>query len=85
MRMNLDLDELPALVRLAGDEGVESLSVQHRCHDFGEDSPPAQYQPMRAFINGQTLLGMNGPGLMRYSPWPAPWPNGWVSRCACPT
>jgi radical SAM protein with 4Fe4S-binding SPASM domain len=55
MRMNLD--ELPALVRLAGDEGVESLSVQHLCHDFGEASLPAQYQPMRAFINGQTLLG----------------------------
>jgi len=54
MRMNLE--ELPALVRLAGDEGVESLSVQHLCHDFGEDSLPAQYQPMRAFINGQTLL-----------------------------
>jgi radical SAM protein with 4Fe4S-binding SPASM domain len=54
MRMNLD--ELPALVRLAGDEGVESLSVQHLCHDFGEDSLPPQYQPMRSFINGQTLL-----------------------------
>ena len=54
MRMNLD--ELPALVRLAGDEGVESLSVQHLCHDFGEESLPAQYQPMRSFINGQTLL-----------------------------
>lgn len=54
MRMNLD--ELPALVQLAGDEGVESPSVQHLCHDFGENSLPAQYQPMRAFIHGQTLL-----------------------------
>ena len=54
MRMNLD--ELPDLVRLAAREGVASLSVQHLCHDFGEDSLPPQYQPMRAFINGQTLL-----------------------------
>ena len=36
-----------ALVRLAGAEGVESLAVQHLCHDFGEDSLPAQHQVAR--------------------------------------
>lgn len=55
--MRRNLDELPALVRLASEEGAEGLSVQHLCHDFGESSLPQQYQPMRAFIDGQTLLG----------------------------
>jgi radical SAM protein with 4Fe4S-binding SPASM domain len=54
--MRGNLAELPALVRLAAREGVDSLSVQHLCHDFGESSLPAQYKPMRAFIDGQTLL-----------------------------
>jgi radical SAM protein with 4Fe4S-binding SPASM domain len=54
--MRENLDELPALVRLASREGAESLSVQHLCHDFGETSLPGQYQPMRHFINEQTLL-----------------------------
>ena len=55
MRMNLD--QLPRLVQLARAEGAESLSVQQLCHDFGEDSLPAQYRPMRAFIDEQSLLG----------------------------
>lgn len=54
--MRQNLDELPGLVRLASAEGVPSLSVQHLCHDFGESSLPARYQPMRAFIDAQTLL-----------------------------
>jgi radical SAM protein with 4Fe4S-binding SPASM domain len=55
MRMNLD--QLPGLVRLAKAEGAASLSVQQLCHDFGEASLPAQYKPMRAFIDAQSLLG----------------------------
>jgi radical SAM protein with 4Fe4S-binding SPASM domain len=54
--MRGNLTELPDLVRLASAEGVASLSVQHLCHDFGEASLPAQYRPMRAFIDDQTLL-----------------------------
>jgi radical SAM protein with 4Fe4S-binding SPASM domain len=54
--MRQNLAELPALVRLASEEGVESLSVQHLCHDFGEASLPEHYRPMRAFIDAQTLL-----------------------------
>jgi radical SAM protein with 4Fe4S-binding SPASM domain len=54
--MRQNLDELPALVRLANEEGAESLSVQHLCHDFGESSLPELYQPMRTFIDHQTLL-----------------------------
>jgi radical SAM protein with 4Fe4S-binding SPASM domain len=54
--MRQNLDELPELVQLASREGVEALSVQHLCHDFGETSLPEQYHPMRSFIDGQTLL-----------------------------
>jgi radical SAM protein with 4Fe4S-binding SPASM domain len=54
--MKRNLSQLPALVRLAAREGVESLSVQHLCHDFAESSLPPQYKPMRAFIDEETLL-----------------------------
>jgi MoaA/NifB/PqqE/SkfB family radical SAM enzyme len=53
--MRANLAELPALVRLASEEGVESLSVQQLCHDFSEDSLPQHYQPMRAFIDSESL------------------------------
>src|SRR5947209_3819239 len=36
--MRQNLHELPDLVRLAHREGMESLFVQHLCHDFGESS-----------------------------------------------
>lgn len=54
--MRQNLEELPELVRLAKREGVEAVSVQHLCHDFGEASLPEHYQPMRSFIDAQTLL-----------------------------
>jgi radical SAM protein with 4Fe4S-binding SPASM domain len=54
--MRANLAELPDLVRLAHDEGIDTLSVQHLCHDFGESSLPEQYRPMRAFIEQETLL-----------------------------
>ncbi|MES2535979.1 MAG: radical SAM protein [Pseudomonadota bacterium] len=55
--MRQNLDELPALVRLASAEGAQSLSVQQLCHDFGESSLPERYKPMRTFIDEQALLG----------------------------
>ncbi len=54
MRMNLP--EFPDLVRLAHARGVDTVFVQHLCHDFGESSLPAQYRPMRQFVDEQTLL-----------------------------
>lgn len=54
--MRQNLAELPELVRLAHEEGIDTVSVQHLCHDFGESSLPEKYQPMRAFIEEQTLL-----------------------------
>ncbi|MDB5307997.1 MAG: Radical domain protein [Gemmataceae bacterium] len=55
--MRLNLHELPALVRLAHGTGIDAVFVQHLCHDFGEAGLPAKYQPMRRFVDEQTLLG----------------------------
>jgi MoaA/NifB/PqqE/SkfB family radical SAM enzyme len=54
--MRRNLEQLPALVRLAGEYGVYSLSVQHLAHDFGESSLPLRYRPMREFVEEETLL-----------------------------
>jgi radical SAM protein with 4Fe4S-binding SPASM domain len=54
MRMNLA--ELAAIVHLAHGYGIPEVSVQHLCHDFGEDTLPAHYRPMRSFVDQQTLL-----------------------------
>jgi radical SAM protein with 4Fe4S-binding SPASM domain len=54
--MRRNLHELPQLVRLARREGIETVSVQHLCHDFGESTLPEKYRPMRAFVDRETLL-----------------------------
>lgn len=56
--MRRNLEELPGLVRLAHAHGVRSVSVQHLAHDFTEDTLPAKYRPMRAFVDAETLLGV---------------------------
>jgi len=54
--MRQNLHELADLVRLAARVGVDSVFVQHLCHDFGEDTLPAHYRPMHEFVAEQTLL-----------------------------
>jgi radical SAM protein with 4Fe4S-binding SPASM domain len=54
--MRENLEELPDLVKLAHDEGIDTVFVQHLCHDFGESSLPERYASMRSFIDNQTLL-----------------------------
>ncbi len=54
--MRENLEELAPLVAQAADWGVDAVSVQHLCHDFGEASLPAHYRPMREFVDAQTLL-----------------------------
>lgn len=54
--MRQNLHELPELVRLAHAYTIETIHVQHLCHDFGESSLPAHYRPMRDFVQEQTLL-----------------------------
>lgn len=55
--MRRNLDELPALVRLAHAHGVAAVSVQQLAHDFTESSLPAKYASMRAFVDAETLTG----------------------------
>src|SRR5581483_3659540 len=55
--MRENLHELPGLVTLAHTYRFEMLSVQHLCHDFGEESLPPHYRPMRDFVQQQSLLG----------------------------
>jgi len=40
---------------MAAQLGIGTVFVQHRCHDFGENSLPGQCEPMRAFVAGETL------------------------------
>ena len=54
--MRQNLHELPDLVRLAKRWQFESVFVQHLCHDFSESTLPAQFRPMREFVQNQTLL-----------------------------
>jgi MoaA/NifB/PqqE/SkfB family radical SAM enzyme len=54
--MRQNLHELPEIVKLAHRYGMESVFVQHLCHDFGESSLPGHYRPMRDFVEAETLL-----------------------------
>ncbi len=54
--MRQNLHELPDLVRFAHRWSMESIFVQHLCHDFGESSLPERYLPMRDFVQQDTLL-----------------------------
>jgi MoaA/NifB/PqqE/SkfB family radical SAM enzyme len=55
--MRRNLAELPALVELAHAHGVDRVFVQHLCHDYGEETLPAAYRPMREFVDAETLAG----------------------------
>jgi radical SAM protein with 4Fe4S-binding SPASM domain len=64
--MRRNLHELPELVRLARELQVDTLSVQHLCHDFGEADLPAKYRPMRAFVSDETLLNEDPQRIAQY-------------------
>src|SRR5690242_18220262 len=64
--MRQNLPELPAIVRFAAQYEMESIFVQHLCHDFGESSLPANYLPMRDFVQEQTLLEEEPQRIERY-------------------
>jgi radical SAM protein with 4Fe4S-binding SPASM domain len=64
--MRQNLHELPDLVRLAHRWSMEEMFVQHLCHDFAESSLPAQYRPMREFVQAQTLLEDDPERVERY-------------------
>ena len=54
--MRRNLAQLPHLVRLAHRYGVHSVAVQHLAHDFTEGTLPGKYEPMRSFVDAETLL-----------------------------
>ena len=54
--MRRNLGELAAIVELAAEHGVGEVFVQHLCHEYGEESLPERYRPMRAFVARETLL-----------------------------
>jgi len=53
--MRRNLEQLPALVRLAHAYRAHSLSVQRLAHDFSESSLPPRYRSMREFVDRETL------------------------------
>ncbi|WP_435018227.1 radical SAM protein [Tundrisphaera sp. TA3] len=64
--MRQNLHEFPDLVRLAHRLRIDSIFVQHLCHDFGEGSLPEKYRPMREFVSGQTLADEDHERIRRY-------------------
>lgn len=55
--MRRNLEELADIVSLARAHGVDTVFVQHLCHDFSEAGLPAAYRDMRRFVEAETLLG----------------------------
>ena len=82
--MRQNLHELPDLVRLAHRLSIDTVFVQHLCHDFGESSLPANYRPMRDFVEAETLLNedrdRDPAGLRRGDERVA---ASWASTCGC--
>lgn len=55
--MRRNLDELAGIVELAAAHGVDTVFVQHLCHDYGESTLPEAYHSMREFVANESLLG----------------------------
>jgi MoaA/NifB/PqqE/SkfB family radical SAM enzyme len=55
--MRRNLRELPDLVSMAADLGMEEVFVQHLCHSFEEPGLPAHYRLMAAFVRGEAVTG----------------------------
>jgi MoaA/NifB/PqqE/SkfB family radical SAM enzyme len=53
--MRQNLAELPALVRLAADHGVDAVLVQRLAHPLDEPTLPGRYIPVRTFIDSAQL------------------------------
>src|SRR3954451_13716921 len=64
--MRWNLHEFPDLVRLAHRLSIDTVFVQHLCHDFGESRLPSHYRPMREFVDDETLVGEDPSRVDRY-------------------
>jgi radical SAM protein with 4Fe4S-binding SPASM domain len=50
-----NVDELPALVRLLGEIGVDELRVQNLSHSFSDTDPAGRYREIRDFTGDKAL------------------------------
>jgi MoaA/NifB/PqqE/SkfB family radical SAM enzyme len=64
--MRQNLPELSAMVELAHRLGIDTIFVQHLCHDYGESTLPEQYREMRDFVENQTLTGEDAGRVRRH-------------------
>jgi radical SAM protein with 4Fe4S-binding SPASM domain len=64
--MRQNLHELPDLVRFAHRWGLQEIFVQHLCHELGEADLPAQYVPLRDYVEAQSLEGEDPGRVARY-------------------
>lgn len=55
--MRRNVRELPALVRLAADVGVDEVWVQNLSHSFSDTDPAGAYAPMREYAAREALFG----------------------------
>jgi MoaA/NifB/PqqE/SkfB family radical SAM enzyme len=55
--MRRNVAELPDLVRLAADIGVDRMWVQHLSHDFSDADVGGDYDAIRAFTDAEALWG----------------------------
>jgi radical SAM protein with 4Fe4S-binding SPASM domain len=60
--MRRNIDELPDLVALAGDIGVDSVWVQNLSHDFGDTDPDGTYRDIREYAEEEALFESDAPG-----------------------
>ena len=65
--MRRNVDELPALVRLAHGLGVDKLFVQNLSHSFSDTDPAGSYADIRRFAGEEALWrGDDGPARRRF-------------------
>lgn len=64
--MRQNLHELPDLVRFAHRWGMQEIFVQHLCHQMDEADLPAQYLPLRDYIEAETLEGEDPARIAQY-------------------
>jgi radical SAM protein with 4Fe4S-binding SPASM domain len=54
--MRRNVDELPALVRLAADIGVDEVRVQNLSHTFSDTDPSGEYAEIRRYAEEEALF-----------------------------
>jgi radical SAM protein with 4Fe4S-binding SPASM domain len=55
--MRRNLRELPQLISLAADIGVDSVWVQNLSHDFGDTDPAGSYRSIREYAEEEAVFG----------------------------